>query len=163
MILSLAGRLSTLARGLWLWLCWAPRRRRRARQGDNMADSGGSVGQMHAAAEACSTQETHCKPLHSSPSCCLFFWSRTKPCDVTPELLIWTSEWWLLREGRLWRSDEMVELPPLLPPLAAQLERYLTQPELLPLHDTAPAQQSWWVGWSKKFHICWNWTISAVE
>ena len=44
----------------------------------------------------------------------------------------------------------MVELPPLLPPLAAQLERYLTQPELLPLHDTAPAQQSWWVGWSKK-------------
>ena len=86
-----------------------------------------------------------------SPSCLLLLCSRTISWIGPLELLILTSEWWLLREGRLRRSREMVELPPLLPPLAAQLERYLTQPELLPLHDIGPAQQSWWVKWLKMF------------
>jgi antiviral helicase SKI2 len=34
-------------------------------------------------------------------------------------------------------------LPPLLPDLASQLESYLLHPELLPIHDTGPAQQFW--------------------
>jgi antiviral helicase SKI2 len=34
-------------------------------------------------------------------------------------------------------------LPPLLPDLASQLESYLLHPEVLPIHDTGPAQQYW--------------------
>ena len=34
-------------------------------------------------------------------------------------------------------------LPPLLPDLASQLESYLLHPQLLPIHDTGPAQQFW--------------------
>jgi antiviral helicase SKI2 len=34
-------------------------------------------------------------------------------------------------------------LPRLLPDLASQLEFYLLHPELLPIHDTGPAQQYW--------------------
>jgi hypothetical protein len=37
----------------------------------------------------------------------------------------------------------MEVLPPLLPDLASQLESYLLHPELLPIHDTGPAQQFW--------------------
>jgi len=34
-------------------------------------------------------------------------------------------------------------IPPLLPSLSHQLEQYLLHPELLPIHDTGPAQQHW--------------------
>ena len=39
----------------------------------------------------------------------------------------------------------LAPLPPLVAPLAEQLEEYLVRPDLLPIHDTAPAQRSWWV------------------
>ena len=88
------------------------------------------------------------KLVQSSLSSGLLICWRAILCKANPEFLISTSEWCSLRKGRLRRSVEM-ELPPLLPPLAEQLERYLTQPQLLPLHDTEPAQQSWWVRWLK--------------
>ena len=47
-------------------------------------------------------------------------------------------------EGRR-RMAVVAPLPPLLTPLAEQLEEYLVRPDLLPIHDTAPAQRSWWV------------------
>lgn len=34
-------------------------------------------------------------------------------------------------------------IPPILPSLSHQLEQYLLHPELLPIHDTGPAQQHW--------------------
>lgn len=34
-------------------------------------------------------------------------------------------------------------IPPILPSLSQQLEQYLLHPELLPIHDTGPAQQHW--------------------
>ena len=39
----------------------------------------------------------------------------------------------------------LAPLPPLVAPLAEQLEEYLVRPDLLPIHDTAPGQRSWWV------------------